>query len=340
MLMPGRKYSAGSEYRYGFNGKENDKEIKAEGNIIHFEYRDYDSRLGRFFTMDPIASNYPMQSPYVFAGNNPIKLVDILGMGPGDPTEHKVAKGDNLTKISKKYGVSIDDLMKMNDIKDKDKISKGQILRVNPEADFSHNPRGGYQNPQNSFGPEVEVSHIAKIGIDFVFGEGLENSIIVGGRALRTVQKWRVVQGLVEHGIRMIKGNGNWKPGDFVYTEFRPGDLPSNILKGVGEAWDDIKNGRDPWASNSLNSPIHVIGSFNMTIRVNANGTTATVCIYDSKTLKSATDNNASDDVNKNRQKSGDNYFTNTYQRYIWNVTLLELDGQERNGGVTRKVKD
>ena len=25
--MPGRKFSAGTEYRYGFNGKENDKDI-------------------------------------------------------------------------------------------------------------------------------------------------------------------------------------------------------------------------------------------------------------------------------------------------------------------------
>ena len=33
MQMPGRKYNqANSNYRYGFNGKENDNEIKGEGN--------------------------------------------------------------------------------------------------------------------------------------------------------------------------------------------------------------------------------------------------------------------------------------------------------------------
>jgi hypothetical protein len=32
MMMPGRKFSAGSVYRYGFNGKENDNELKGEGN--------------------------------------------------------------------------------------------------------------------------------------------------------------------------------------------------------------------------------------------------------------------------------------------------------------------
>ncbi len=32
MMMPGRGYSAVSGYRYGFNGKENDNEVKGKGN--------------------------------------------------------------------------------------------------------------------------------------------------------------------------------------------------------------------------------------------------------------------------------------------------------------------
>ena len=84
--MPGRKYSTGTSYRYGFNGKENDNEVKGEGNQIAFEARIYDPRLGRFLSCDPLERTYPSQSTYVFAHNNPIKLIDILGMGGGDPT--------------------------------------------------------------------------------------------------------------------------------------------------------------------------------------------------------------------------------------------------------------
>ena len=40
MMMPQRKYSAGNGYRYGFNGKENDTEVKGEGN-----QQDYDENL-------------------------------------------------------------------------------------------------------------------------------------------------------------------------------------------------------------------------------------------------------------------------------------------------------
>ncbi len=45
--------------------------------------------------------------------------------------------------------------------------------------------------------------------------------------------------------------------------------------------------GENPWKNNSQNSPIHVLGSFSMSVRVNANGTTATVCVYDSRTFRS-----------------------------------------------------
>jgi len=34
MVMPGRKFTAGSEYRYGFNGKEDDKDVSEGGYRI------------------------------------------------------------------------------------------------------------------------------------------------------------------------------------------------------------------------------------------------------------------------------------------------------------------
>src|SRR5690606_17172303 len=52
MMMPGRKYSAGS-YRYGFNGKENDNDVKGEGNQQDYGMRVYDPRLGKFLSVDP-----------------------------------------------------------------------------------------------------------------------------------------------------------------------------------------------------------------------------------------------------------------------------------------------
>ena len=83
-LMPNRHSGSTAEYRFGFNGKESDDEIKGVKNSYDFGARIYDPRIGRFLSIDPIFKDYPFMSPYVFAGNDPIRFEDVYGMGPGD----------------------------------------------------------------------------------------------------------------------------------------------------------------------------------------------------------------------------------------------------------------
>lgn len=83
MNMPGRSYNAGNQYRYGFNGKENDKDI-SEG-VQDYGMRIYDSRSGKFLSVDPLASKYPFYTPYQFAGNMPIRFIDLDGKEPAEP---------------------------------------------------------------------------------------------------------------------------------------------------------------------------------------------------------------------------------------------------------------
>ena len=42
-----------TSYRYGFNGMESDDEISGEGNSYGADYRQYDSRLARWTSVDP-----------------------------------------------------------------------------------------------------------------------------------------------------------------------------------------------------------------------------------------------------------------------------------------------
>ncbi len=67
---------ADSLYRYGFNGKEKDSEIKQS---YDFGERIMDPRLGRFLSLDKFAPKYPGESPYGYASNNPISAIDING---------------------------------------------------------------------------------------------------------------------------------------------------------------------------------------------------------------------------------------------------------------------
>jgi RHS repeat-associated protein len=78
--MAGRSYTApNSDYRYGFNGKENDNEVKGLGNQQDYGMRISDTRLGRFLSVDPITQNYPELTPYQFASNRPIDNIDLDG---------------------------------------------------------------------------------------------------------------------------------------------------------------------------------------------------------------------------------------------------------------------
>lgn len=66
-------------------------------------------------------------------------------------------------------------------------------------------------------------------------------------------------------------------------------------------------------------SPVHYIGSFRFSMRMNADGRTATATVYDYKSAKSMFDNKFGDWVNKEDGGA----LTTTYQRYIWTVTIF-----------------
>jgi RHS repeat-associated protein len=80
MLQPARKYNAGDLYRYGFSGKENDNEIKADGNQQDYGSRIYDPRVGKFLSVDPISSSYPWNSPYSYAEGDVLRAIDLDGL--------------------------------------------------------------------------------------------------------------------------------------------------------------------------------------------------------------------------------------------------------------------
>jgi len=87
--MPGRQYQSSTGYRYGFNGMENDNEVKGSGNSYDFGARIYDPRLGRWLSLDPMMTKYTDLSPYNFSGNNPILFVDKDGRDYGVYINHK-----------------------------------------------------------------------------------------------------------------------------------------------------------------------------------------------------------------------------------------------------------
>ena len=65
------------KYRYGFNGQEKDNDVAGDGNDYYFKYRISDSRLGRFFSIDPLARKYSYNSPYAFCENRVMDCIEL-----------------------------------------------------------------------------------------------------------------------------------------------------------------------------------------------------------------------------------------------------------------------
>ncbi len=78
--MPGRSFTAGTGYRYGFNGQEKVDEIQTLNSFVSFRFRGEDVRFCRFISIDPLLKLYPMNSPYSFAENRVIDGNELEGL--------------------------------------------------------------------------------------------------------------------------------------------------------------------------------------------------------------------------------------------------------------------
>lgn len=94
---------------------ENDNEVKGDGNSFNTEWREYDPRLGRWLSIDPLMLKFPGWSPYIFSFNNPIWFNDPNGDEP-PTTKQIIAEG-------RKTSTTFIALLKAANITDKNYIS-------------------------------------------------------------------------------------------------------------------------------------------------------------------------------------------------------------------------
>lgn len=96
MEIGGRNYTDAQGYRYGYQGKFAEKDPETGWNA--FELRMYDSRVGRWLTLDPEGE---FLSPYVGMGNDPVNKTDPTGGFTDDPDPKPVwTKGSNLENFT------------------------------------------------------------------------------------------------------------------------------------------------------------------------------------------------------------------------------------------------
>ena len=75
-----------------------DIEPKGNGNSYTTEFRQYDPRLGRWLSLDPLMAQFPWMSPYVAFDNNPIYYTDPYGLSSmGLTVVETLTPGDDVT---------------------------------------------------------------------------------------------------------------------------------------------------------------------------------------------------------------------------------------------------
>jgi RHS repeat-associated protein len=177
MLMPNR-FKGIDDTRHLFNGMEHDGEVSGEGNSYTTQFRQYDPRLGRWKSLDPLMSMFPNMSPYVGFANNPIFYTDPYGLAPtngdGDPPKEEGGGEPKKTGngIMKEDGSS-------NGVDQKEEVS------ITATRTFKQKVRGVIRKADRAFTKAVEkTGYIMKDIENWVgdwFGKGDNSGFIKKG---------------------------------------------------------------------------------------------------------------------------------------------------------------
>ena len=196
--MPHRSYASTANYRFGFNGKENDNEPKGLGNEVDYGSRIYDPRIGRFMSLDPLQKKYPNESNYSFVSNSPLlfkdedgkdKIVTItvithdgksMSFKMTDYNYIKYFPGNSYGKLSEPYKSDLS----INLVIDFSKSAPNEL----PQIAFSSN----YINHRNvSYYEYSTISDLLSATSKFIFGSDAGQSEKIGFQFLASGdEKW------------------------------------------------------------------------------------------------------------------------------------------------------
>jgi RHS repeat-associated protein len=161
--------------RYLYNGKE----LQQATDWVDYGARMYDPTIGRFFTQDRFAEKYRTVSPYQYAANDPINLVDINGDSIWFDFQYNKAgelSGVTMNVTGKVMNLSSDDIDMENAVSD---ISSAISSSFN--GSFEVNGEG------ISFNTNVQLSEASSMddvsGSDHLFVIGDNNESSANGAA-------------------------------------------------------------------------------------------------------------------------------------------------------------
>ena len=213
--MPGRSYTqSNNNYRYGFNGKELDREGPVQ---YDYGFRIYDPRIVRFKSLDPLSIDYPWNSPYAFAENRFIDGIDLEGKEWENfkskfknPGELKVKLPNEQSAQQQHYSVTIQNpKTPFNEFK-KEFMTSPQEFLTNSKAEF-HAPVDGEAKPsQFKEGSYIKIDINGPMNNGYIKVKSIKEAKDGSLSATFVTLEGHVEKGIITFNISQDK-NGNTK---------------------------------------------------------------------------------------------------------------------------------
>jgi RHS repeat-associated protein len=246
MLMPAdpasaatRQYAAGGyDHRYGFNGKEGDDEVRGDDNQQDYGMRGYGVREGRFWSVDPIAGQYPELTPYQFASNTPISGIDLDGLEyffaadgaflgrSGSGTQVRVAKSGQEEFVRNYVGWTNDAAKAKNEnyrsYNEAQTLNASDNLAIDikdflDRSHFTYGEGGGTDAYQASDGAQIDPAQF--------FADAIQNGVdYFGSEETMKIKMWKNAKKSYREGTIQTEGKK---------------DSPYNVFNDARTAFED-----------------------------------------------------------------------------------------------------
>ena len=251
-------------YRYFFNGQEVDNEVLGEGALHAFEYRMHDTRIGRFWSVDPLAGKFPWNSVYAFAENSPIGYLELEGL-------EKVRFGSKVENFTGKTKEEVKDILNKYKKYHHGNISVSEIMSTANDKEFWDvtDVKNVYMK---SIGTRIEKYSGTKVSKETrkkwyqwmtVADARLDGGYDGANRGTITSKDWVVGLGFVGAitGIGEIAAAGEVTVGVVVGLVNALDDAFGIFTKGAGSLSQDLTPEQAKWVTNSVKTILSVIST-------------------------------------------------------------------------------
>ena len=249
---------------YKYNGKELDQMHGL--NLYDYSARYYESAVGRFTTVDPLAEKYYSWSPYAYVGNNPIIRTDPTGMDWYlNQSTGELYYNKNITDATTKYNdteytrIGGNDMMgSMKDISEKAygfdesaELASNNNYAINPieqiksEVSREQSYKTGPNNVTITTG-EIEIVN-EKYGI---FPATANKQVVTGTKTLHS-EKYGVLD-FVDTMVTGGKKTNRIERNTYTYKKSETGDKISSGVGIIYGALETVTTGKHDYRNTTV----------------------------------------------------------------------------------------